>query len=425
VRIVVTTIGSRGDLEPALALAIGLRARGHSVTITGAPELRSFVDTWRLDYRELQTHRAGSVGPDRGTLWSLIGGIAPGRRHVIRQFDTLVDLCRDADLVVSSLTFSVVALSIRERFGIPFCLYSLSPPPIATGTRPVPWFSPPVLGPRWNRFTYRLFESVLWLPQRRSVNAWRRRRLSLPPLPTRLFDTIHATGSPWLLAMSRTLYDRCPDWPENVQVTGRWFLDTGRGYSPPERLAAFLENGPPPICVTFGSNPISDRHGVLGALAEALDGTGQRAVLVGGTSRLGQGICMGERVLSISNVPFDWLFPRIRLAIHHGGAGTTAHSLRAGVPSVVIPTRVDQVAFARRLHELGVAPKPIELRRLDGDRLAKAVREALDDDMVLRRADLLARDVERERGVAEALRVIERHARGSVDGTSVAAAAEP
>jgi sterol 3beta-glucosyltransferase len=198
-----------------------------------------------------------------------------------------------------------------------------------------------------------------------------------------------------------------PHWDSHVHVTGYWFLDPPADWAPPPALMAFLQAGPPPIYVGFGS--MSNRNpGATAALVlEALARTRQRAVVLSGWSGLRTTDLPGS-VFMLDSIPFSWLFPRVAAVVHHGGAGTTAAGLRAGVPSIVIPFFGDQPYWGQRVAELGVGPEPIPRRNLTVERLAGAIQRAVTDQTMRQRAADLGARIQAEDGVARAVSIVQQ-----------------
>lgn len=179
------------------------------------------------------------------------------------------------------------------------------------------------------------------------------------------------------------------------------------GWSPPEPLRRFLEAGEPPVYVGFGSMPNQEPRATFDLILRALEMTGQRGVVYGGWGGLhGEASC--NRALVTEGVPHDWLFPRMKAVVHHGGAGTTAAGLRAGIPNVVVPFFADQPFWGWRVAALGAGPAPIPLQTLSAERLAAAIEQAVTDSTMRARASEIGAHLQDEDGVAEAVRLIER-----------------
>jgi UDP:flavonoid glycosyltransferase YjiC (YdhE family) len=202
-----------------------------------------------------------------------------------------------------------------------------------------------------------------------------------------------------------------PDWRPYQQIAGYWFLDADEGYVPDPALAQFLQAGEPPVCVGFGSMVERDRQAVPQLVADALAAAGQRGIFLSGWSEFGTGF-LTDSVFAIDAVPHDWLFPRVRAVVHHGGAGTTAAALRDGLPSVIAPSSADQFFWGWRVHDLGAPAAPIPRVKLTDTRLAEAIGQVAHDESVRRQTSLLGRQIRDEDGVARATALIDEFAQG-------------
>ncbi|MGQ9552632.1 MAG: glycosyltransferase [Anaerolineae bacterium] len=216
------------------------------------------------------------------------------------------------------------------------------------------------------------------------------------------------TSTRWsiLYGFSPSVIPPPSDWGSDIHVTGYWFLDAADDWAPPPALIEFLEAGPPPVYVGFGSmsnrKPEETADLVLAALARAQ----QRGVVLSGWSGL-QKADLPNSVVMVDSIPFSWLFPRVAAVVHHGGAGTTAAGLRAGVPAVVIPFFADQPFWGQRLVALGVGPAPIPRKKLTVERLAQAIEKAVTDQAMRQRAVALGARIRAEDGVAGAVAVVQ------------------
>jgi sterol 3beta-glucosyltransferase len=211
-----------------------------------------------------------------------------------------------------------------------------------------------------------------------------------------------------LLCYSPLICPAPPDWPAWYHVTGTWFLDPPSDFRPPANLVDFLADGPPPVSVGFGSMVARDAERLTDLVVKALRLAGKRGILLGGWSGLG-GHIDGSDMLAIGSVDHHWLFPQVAAVIHHGGSGTTASAIRAGVPSIVTPFFADQPFWARRVYELGVGPSPIPHQKLTVERLAATIRRATEDQRIRARAMKLGAAVQAEDGVGRAAAVFESY----------------
>ncbi len=411
-RILIATVGSRGDVQPYVALGKGLVGAGHTVHMMTDRSFAPLVEGTGIhlvpiDTDPRRTFEEGlrQAGPHS---MGLLRWLFRRMQHTVREyFIGALEASRQADLVLfSPLAFP--AAHVAEALGLPFVGLYLQP---STPTRAFPNpFVPPL--PRgcpfrgtYHWLSFRLFNWILAFTVRPVIDRCRREVLGLPPKPWRFYANVDLAEIPILYGFSPQVVPRPRDWGPWIHVTGYWFLEDPGHWQPPPELVRFLEAGPPPVYVGFGSmvdvEPADLSRTVLAALAE----TGQRAVLLGGWAGLGRS-SLPDSVLRVEEVPHAWLFPRCAAVVHHGGAGTTAAGLRAGVPTVVVPFYFDQPFWGRRVHELGVGPAPIPRRRLTVERLARAIHRATGDPAIRERAQELGRRIRQEDGVAQALSVL-------------------
>jgi sterol 3beta-glucosyltransferase len=206
-------------------------------------------------------------------------------------------------------------------------------------------------------------------------------------------------------AYSSNVIHQPPDWPESVHITGYWFPDIHTEWCPPSQLEAFLDAGDPPVYVGFGSMAGSHPEQLATVVLEALAKSGQRGLLLTGWGGM-HAMSVPDSVFVIDSAPHDWVFPRMAAVVHHGGAGTTAEGLRAGIPSVILPFMMDQPFWGRRVKALGVGPEPIPHKKLTADRLAQAIHAAVTQPAIKRRADWLGEAIRAEDGVGNAVRIV-------------------
>jgi UDP:flavonoid glycosyltransferase YjiC (YdhE family) len=240
-----------------------------------------------------------------------------------------------------------------------------------------------------------------------TLNGCRREVLGLPALPWRAYATLDVGRLPILYGYSPALLPKPPDWGDWLHVTGFWFLDGAEHWQPPGELARFLDAGPPPVYVGFGSMVEREAERLTRLAVDALQQSGRRGVLLSGWSGLG-GSALPETILRVDSVPHEWLFPRTAVVVHHGGAGTTAAALRAGVPSVSVPFFADQAFWGWCVHQSGAGAPPVPRQRLTVERLAGAIGRATQAEVRQRAADLGQR-IRAEAGVAEACKWVEHY----------------
>jgi len=407
--------GSRGDVQPYVALGTGLKKAGHTVRVLTSQDFEALVTTYNLDFWDL----GGAMQTvaqemqhllEQGNFLKILASMGETAQQLVNQASRNgLEACQDADIIIAGPGGLFVGQALSEKLAIPFIpahYFPLTP----TGEFPnalVPL--PPMRLPAWaNRLSHHLAQQMLWQNYRAADSKARREILHLPPAPF--------WGPFGALEKQTILYGYSPhvipppaDWPDAVHVTGYWFLEPPAGWEPPAELVAFLQAGPPPVYIGFGSMVNRKAEETTHLILEALARTGQRGILSAGWGGLQQRD-LPETVMMIGGVPFDWLFPQMAAVVHHGGAGTTSIGLRAGVPSIVIPFMGDQPFWGRRVYELGVGPHPIPHRHLTVDRLAEAIHYAVTDSAMRARAAHLGERIRAENGVAQAVALIEQQA---------------
>ena len=418
--ITLVTIGSRGDVQPYVALGVGLKRAGHDVRIATHASFQSVIQKHSLDFTELPGDPRALVESDAGQAWLDTGtnALAFARRMAALLQPLTLDAatcclqaCRDADLVLYSMLGWLVTHHVTEKLGIPALPAYLQP---VTPTREFHLMgtrSRSRVGGITNLMMYRVGEQLYWMCFRRPLNTVRREVLGLPPMPLRApYASERRKGHPVLYGYSPTLLPKPHDWPDSVHVTGAWFLEPDPDWRPSPELTDFLNAGAAPVYVGFGSMHARNATEQTRSVVDALTRAGQRGVLLTGWGALAE-VDLPEHILAVSSVPHDWLFPRTAAVIHHCGSGTTAAGLRAGVPTVPVPFFADQPFWARCLYDRGVAAKPIPIKRLSTKRLTEAIQYVVSDTAVRERAAIRGESVRSEDGVGRAVELVERFAR--------------
>jgi len=327
------------------------------------------------------------------------------RPVIHRMLTDAAKACQDAECILYP-PLGMSGFHIAERFGVPSVLASLVPLS-ATGSFPAIGAPHLPLGRIYNRLTYLIADQMGWQPFRKLVNRWRSDVLRLPPAPfSGPMRRVERLRRPILYGFSPSVVPRPDDWGGHVHVTGYWFAERDAAYQPPDELVRFLDAGPPPVYVGFGSMTDRDPVRVAQTVLDALEHARCRAVVLSGWAGL-PGVTDRPGVQFIDNVPHEWLFPKMAAVVHHGGAGTTHFGLRAGVPTVVVPFFTDQPFWAGRVSDLGVGPRAIPRRELTVARFAAALRRAADDPGIRSRAAALGSAIRAEHGVSRAVEVMD------------------
>ncbi|MEO8356693.1 MAG: glycosyltransferase [Chloroflexota bacterium] len=317
--------------------------------------------------------------------------------------------CQGMDILVAGIGGLFIGLSLAEKLGLPLIQAYLIP---FTPTKDFPATvlpqSLPSLGGTFNRLTHHITRQMMWQGFRSADSLARRQVLDLPAAPFNApYNASPTKGLPVLYGFSSSAIPAPSDWGQDIHVTGYWFLDSEGDWNPPADLINFLQANSAPIYIGFGSMSNRKPQEMADLVLQALSKNGQRAILLSGWGGL-QRADLPTSVFMIDSIPHAWLFPRVAAVVHHGGAGTTAAGLRAGVPSMIIPFFGDQPFWGRRVYELGVGPRPIPRQHLTIDNLADAIRTALTDGEKQRRAAALGERIRAEDGLAHAVALIEQ-----------------
>ncbi len=423
--------GSRGDVQPYVALGKGLRNAGYSVRLLTSDDFEALVTEAGLGFAS-----TGSSTQDRvqGEEWqqvmesgNFLKIMAKMRTELkkagAKMAQKLPPLIEGSDLVVTGMAGIGGTFSIAERFGIPLVETHVFP---FTPTRAFP--SPLVpklpLGRLLNSLSFQVTRQLFWQNFRGNDGTMRKTLgMSRPPFwgPFRKLEQMRV---PLLYGYSPHVLPRPGDWPASHHVTGYWFLDEPASWSPPADLVDFLEAGEPPVYIGFGSmgsrNPEEAGRIALGALARA----GQRGVIAAGWGGLSVDD-LPETVHAVGELPHSWLFPRMAAVVHHGGAGTTAAGVRAGVPSIIVPFMGDQPFWGQRVVDLGVGPAPIPRKQLTAERLGDAITQATADAGTRQRAAELGRQIRAENGVERAVHLIKQFDHRFPNGDSSSSCPQP
>lgn len=410
--VTILAMGSRGDVQPYVALGVALQKAGVRARIATLETFAPFVASYGLEYYAIQGDLADVMKSQ----------VADNARHADNplkfalSFNELKRLglalqaglwaaCQDADLVVYHPGMALGYFAAQER-GIPSVL--AAPFPMAP-TRAHPsliFYEGPRLGGGYNLLTHKILQQVFWMTASGNLrDFWKREFGRLPENFGNPFPRQTSAACPTVISCSPHVFPQADDFPPHVHHTGFWFLDEEPGWKPPAALTDFLQRGPAPVYVGFGS--IGDpRQAAQTArlVAQALQRAGQRGILASGWQG-GSDEPLPDTIFTLESAPHSWLFPRMAAVAHHGGAGTTAAGLRAGVPAVVIPHGLDQPAWARRAHELGVGAKPIPRKKLTAEKLAEAIQFVLKSE-IREQARALGEKIRAENGAEKAAKII-------------------
>ena len=420
--------GTRGDVQPATALGVGLKNAGCEVRLGALAEFKPFVEACGLgfiplpgDIQALMGQAASRKMVSGAFFFKLIKLFQKVYQDMFREFWQVSQGC---DLLISNAATAMMVDPVAEKLRIPHIETSVFP---GWPTRAFPSFWGNWPDSLWvresgltgrikgavNWFSYKPVNWVLAVLMQPLIARCRREILGLPGkgLPGKK-PPVGSPPAPVLAGFSQHIVPRPADWAENIHVTGYWHLETP-AFEPPPALQAFLDVGAPPVYVGFGSMPSQDPAQTSRLVCEARALAGQRGILLTGYGPMGSGmgrLASPHPVYFVDSIPHEWLLPRTAAAVHHGGAGTTAAGIRAGIPSVLVPILGDQRLWAYRVEALGIGPKPVPRSRLNAERLAAAITQAVSDPALRQRAAALGEKIRAEDGVGEAVRIIRQYA---------------
>jgi UDP:flavonoid glycosyltransferase YjiC (YdhE family) len=400
-KILLAAFGTRGDVQPMLALGVRLRADGHEVAIGASPGFADWVrghglafhgvggdlEAWARGHGELARSPARFIKPAVDFL----------RREVGLSLDQTHAAARGADVIVSGI--HPAAPSVAEALGLPHRTLLFCPQMLVSRQHPPPgvaWFSLPGF---CNQALWWVFRRGFDLMLRDPLNR-RRRQWGLPPV-IGVLDYLLTDRT--IVASDALLGELPPDASSGTAQIGSLVLAEGGVLEP--ALERFLADGEPPVYIGFGSMPDADPRTTTRALLEALEACRRRGVIHPGWAGLGAGGVPPGVFLSHS-APHTLLLPRVALAVHHGGAGTTAAAARAGIPQVVVPHCVDQLYWGHQIHERGLGSRPIPRASLTAARLADAIGEVLSRPTIAERAREVRAGLERTDGVPALIQLL-------------------
>ncbi len=411
-RIVVLAIGTQGDVRPFVALGRGLKREGHAVVIATSQTFRELVHANGLEWSHLSSDFRQRMAAEGDTMRRAANPVivAGAARRCLNDMCASwakegLAACENANLIVGSGMVTRLAMTLSEATGTPYVKAQLLPMTPAMDVPTLAFPSMPIAGPI-NLALHHALTIAAWRVLAPATNKVRK-ELGLCPLPWhgRVAEPVYARGRV-LYGYSAQVVPRSRAWPADIRVSGYWFLDEGQDWTPEPALRAFLSAGPPPIYVGFSSLLGHETKKITADVVRAIAMSGQRAILATGWGGLAGDLSIsGDRIMIIDEAPHDWLFPRVSLAVHHGGAGTTAAAVRAGIPSVVVPFCNDQPFWAWQLERLGVAPRAVHADRLTASSLLAAITEAMSASMRVR-ARSLGEAVAAEDGVGTAVQTL-------------------
>lgn len=414
-RINLIAVGTVGDIHPVVAVASALQGHGYKVRLCSHALYQNLVREHDLEFFDLQGGNPKEIVRDvhrTSSKWSftrrLVHYYFQSSAPSAGNLDRLIEACEDCDALISSV---VHAYHVAEAKRKPYVQLALYPIHVTTAFPHFLSRTTMSLGGIGNRLSHLLIHRLFWQRDRKWINQWRTQRLHLAP---ESYWGIHSKLSknqiPCLYGFSPSVIPHPRDWRSDCHITGYWFLDEFKQWSPAPDLLKFLENGPAPLGIAFGSviepRAAEFQRILLGAIAA----TKQRAILMRGWGESAH-MEKSPEIYWADWIPFSWLLPKLQGVIHHGGAGSSSHILRAGLPSVTVPYSGEHLFWASRLFHLGVAPRPIPRKHLTERRLADAISQICLDQQYRRKAAPLREAINSENGVQEACKWVDYYLR--------------
>jgi sterol 3beta-glucosyltransferase len=416
-KIAITTVGSRGDLQPFIALGLGLKAAGHEVLIVSAKNEAAFVKDYGLNFfalnvdiqKLMEGDDVQEMAKGSNPLKFIVSHLKGSKKMKALMVATQAEIwegCQDVDVIIFHPGMPI-GFFIAKQLG-KISVLANPFPVVSTSDYPsILFYTMPRLGKAFNIFTHFIFQKLFWALSKSAIKQfWNEKvktkmNFSISPIKQQI-----QSGMPVLNGYSELLFSHSNKWTNNIKTTGSWLIETEKDFAAPTALIQFIEKAEPPIYIGFGSMKDINSFGVtLKMIAEALAITKQRAVVALGWSKLNNDEPIPENIFLIESIPHSWLFPKMKMVVHHGGAGTTGAGLTAGKPTIIIPHNADQPAWGLRVYELGVGAKPIKKTKLTADKLAAAILFAA-QPAIIENAEKLGVKLRKENGVRKAVEKI-------------------
>ncbi|KAI1826364.1 glycosyltransferase family 1 protein [Xylaria intraflava] len=410
------TIGSRGDVQPYIALCKGLIAEGHKPRIATHLEFKDWIEGHGIEFAPVagDPSELMNICIQNGTFtWAFLREAnSKFRPWLDGLLASAYDACLGSDLLIESPS-AMAGIHIAEALAIPY-FRAFTMPWTRTRAYPHAFVMPEhKMGGAYNYITYVMFDNVFWKTTAHQVNRWRNNILGIPN--TNL-EKMQPNKVPFLYNFSPAVVAPPLDYSDWIRVTGYWFLDEGQDWTPPDDLRDFIDQARKDnkklVYVGFGSIIVSDPAKMTQEVIDGVLRADVRCILSKGWSdrmdKTKSSIpeqALPPQIFQIKSAPHDWLFRQIDAAAHHGGSGTTGASLRAGIPTVIRPFFGDQFFFGSRVEDLGVG---ICLKKWGANSFAKALWEATHSDRMIVKARVLGETIRKENGVNTAIQAIYR-----------------
>jgi len=409
------TLGSRGDVQPYVALGKAVQSRGHDVTVCTHANFASFVGRNGLKFADSGGDVLGLIGQEESREWMETGlnpfkFVSGFRRLMEKELDegarAVMQACADAEAIIGSGTGFYSGYAVAQVKNIPF-MQAYVQPVHPTWEFPSALFPTSIKGgAAFNFMTHWIGGLFFWQSLRPVVNRVRREFFHLKPISPLLGPIVEMDFAkiPTLYGLSPNVIAKPKNWQPWHHVTGYWFLDEP-DWQPPREMLQFINAGDAPVCVGFGSMSDTTPERTSAIVLEAIKQSGQRAILLTGWGGLKQSQ-LSESIFVIEQAPHSWLFPRCKAIVHHGGSGTSGAAFRSGAPVVVVPFFGDQPFWAEIAKGLGVGTY-IHRKDLTVEALARAINLVTEDEGIRKHARELGEKIRDERGAETAAKIFD------------------
>ncbi|XP_004496461.1 sterol 3-beta-glucosyltransferase UGT80B1 isoform X2 [Cicer arietinum] len=382
-QIVILVVGTRGDVQPFVAIAKRLKEYGHRVRLATHANFKTFVRSAGVNFYPLGGDPrvlAGYMARNKGLIPSGPTEISIQRKQLKTIIDSLLPACTapDSETGIPFTAQAIIAnppayghVHIAEALGVPIHIF-FTMPWTPTYAFPHPLARVPQGAGYW--LSYIIVDLLIWWGMRGIINSFRKRTLKLPPIAYFSMYRGSISHLPTAYMWSPHVVPKPSDWGSLVDVVGYCFLSLASKYQPREDFVRWIKKGPPPLYFGFGSMPLEDPKRTTNVILEALKETEQRGIIDRGWGNLGNLAEISDNVFLLEECPHDWLFPQCSAVVHHGGAGTTATGLKAGCPTTIVPFFGDQFFWGDRIHQKELGPAPIPIYELNVENLSNAIK---------------------------------------------------
>jgi sterol 3beta-glucosyltransferase len=402
--------GSRGDVQPYLALAIELKRLGKDVRIAVTRNHEEFVRSYGIDFFSIDVDFE-SLNVDKNMIreaqqadnpLKMFFSFQKMKKYGVHMVDHYFAACESSESIIYHPGMAI-GYYAAEKMGIPSILATPFPINKTKEQTSVILYGRTPSMPGINSLSFSILQNMLWMASDASLKPfWKEKFGHLPAHYGNPFERHKDRRHPVIVSCSNFVFARPSDWNENIHQKGYWFLEEQNEYLPPIELVDFLNKGEKPIYIGFGSMLIgNESEKISKIIIEGLAMAGKRAIISG----FGNLQNISDTIYEVDNIPHSWLFSKVSAVCHHGGAGTSAAGFKAGIPSMIFPFALDQFAWAQRAYDLGVGPKPMPIKKLTSEKFAESIRYVMQGN-IISNAKELAKNIATENGAKDCAKII-------------------